>query len=120
MNPELQLKISPTPHTAAAVGALRAAREMFPLAGSVCAALDAADPQGVLDPGAYREAVTALDVAARVFGHEWAADVGGHQPDAALLVDIAVFHLTGAPSDQGAAIAAFRRAAGPLLETTLR
>ena len=64
--------------------------------------------------------VTALDVAARVFGHEWAADVGGHQPDAALLVDIAVFHLTGAPSDQGAAIAAFRRAAGPLLETTLR
>ena len=120
MNPELQLRISPTPHTAAAVGALRAAREAFPLAGSVCAALDAGDPDGLLDSGAYREALTALDVAARVFGHEWAVDVGAHQRDAALLVDIAMFHLTGAPSDQGAAITAFRRAAGPLLEPTRR
>ena len=79
MLPDDQLRVSPTPHTAAAVRVLRSARSSFPLAGSICAALDAADPDGRLDSGAYAEAVTALDVAARVFGHEGAVDVGGHQ-----------------------------------------
>ena len=83
--------------------------------GSVCAALG--DDLGA---DVYAEAIAALDVAARVFGHESAYTVGGHQTDAALLADIAVYHLTGAPGDVSPALTAFRRAAGPLLETTLR
>ena len=120
MSLDLQLRVSPTPHTADAVTALRAARETIPLAGSICAALDAGDPEGRLDQGAYAEALFALDVAARVFGRDSAIDIGAHQPDAALVVDIAVYHLTGAPSDLEAALIAFRRAAGPLLELTRR
>ena len=118
--PDDQLRVSPTPHTAAAVRVLRAARSSYPLAGSICAAVDAADPDGRLDPDTYAEVVAALDVAARVFGHDAAVDVGGHQADAALVVDIAVYHLTGAPADALVALAAFQRAAGPLLETTRR
>lgn len=114
----MQLAVSPTAHTAAAVTALRAARRQIPCPGSVCAALDLADPDGGLPPQVYEEAVAALDVAARVFGHESAAGAGGHHDDAALLIDIAVYHLTGAAPDGTAALTAFRRAAGPLLEPT--
>lgn len=113
-----QLPVSPTPYTAAAVTALRAARRQIPCPGSICAALDFADPDGALPRQVYEEAVTALDVAARVFGHDSAAGVGAHHDDAALLVDIAIYHLTGAAGDAAAALTAFRRAAGPLLEPT--
>jgi hypothetical protein len=114
----LELPVSPTVHTAAAVRAVRAARALVPCHGSLCAALDLADPGGALDPDAYREAVEALDVAARVFGHDTATQVGAHCEDAALVFDIAVYHLTGAAADIPAALLAFRRAAGPLLERT--
>ena len=118
MAPSLQLPVSPTAHTAAAVTALRAARRQIPCPGSICAALDLADPAGELPPEVYREAVAALDVAARVFGHATAAGVGAHHDDAALATDIAIYHLTGAAADGDAALTAFRRAAGPLLEPT--
>jgi hypothetical protein len=115
MDDVLQLSVTVTPFTAAAVTALRGARAAVPCAGSVCAALDAADPDGDLDPAAYCEAVEALDVGARVFGHSCATAVGAHHDDAALVFDIAVYHLTGSPSDVPSALTAFRRAAGPLL-----
>src|SRR6185503_3429258 len=105
----LELSVSPTAHTAAAVRAVRDARAQVPCRGSLCAAL-AQD--------AYREAVEALDIAARVFGHDTATQVGAHCEDAALVFDIAVYHLTGAAADIPAALVAFRRAAGPLLERT--
>jgi hypothetical protein len=41
--------------------------------------------------------------------------VGAHDEDAALVFDIAVYHLTDSPADVPAALVAFRRAAGPLL-----
>jgi hypothetical protein len=113
-----ELSVAPTPHTAAAVRAIRDARAQVPCRGSLCAALDLADPDGALDPDAYREAVFALDVGARVFGHDAATEVGAHCEDAALAFDIAVYHLTGAGGDIPAALSAFRRAAGPLLERT--
>ncbi|MGN6379946.1 MAG: hypothetical protein ACTHNU_13420 [Gaiellales bacterium] len=115
MDDVLQLSVTVTPYTAAAVSALRGARAMVPCPGSVCAALDAADPDGELEPEAYAEAVQALDVGARVFGHSHAIDIGAHHDDAALVFDIAVYHLTGSPSDVPAALTAFQRAAGPLL-----
>ena len=105
----LELSVSPTAHTAAAVRAVRDARAQVPCHGSLCAALD---------QDAYREAVEALDIAARVFGHDTATQVGAHCEDAALVFDIAVYHLTGAAADIPAAFVAFRRAAGPLLERT--
>jgi hypothetical protein len=114
----LELPVSPTPHTAAAVRAIRDARGQVPCHGSLCAALDLADPEGALVADAYGEAVAALDVAARVFGHDAATEVGAHCEDAALVFDIAVYHLTGAAADIPAALDAFRRAAGPLLERT--
>jgi hypothetical protein len=114
----LELRVSPTPHTALAVRSLRGARAQVPCHGSLCAALDLADPDGGLDPEVYREAVGALDVGARVFGYDAATEVGGHCDDAAFVFDIAVYHLTGAAADTPAALAAFRRAAGPLLERT--
>ena len=117
MDDVLQLSVTVTPYTASAVTALRAASAMVPCPGSLCAALDAADPDGELEPEAYAEAVEALDVGARVFGHSCAAEIGAHHDDAALVVDIAVYHLTGSPSDVPAALTAFRRAAGPLLPT---
>jgi hypothetical protein len=118
MDDSTRLAVSPTPHTAAAVTALRGARRQIPCPGSVCAALDLADPAGELPAPAYAEAVFALDVAARVFGHGSAAAVGAHHDDAALLCDIAVYHLTGAEPDLPAALVAFRRAGGPLLDPT--
>jgi hypothetical protein len=118
MDDSTRLAVSPTPHTATAVTALRDARRQIPCPGSVCAALDLADLDGDLPAPAYAEAVAALDVAARVFGHACAAAVGAHHDDASLLCDIAVYHLTGAESDVRAALVAFRRAAGPLLEPT--
>ena len=118
MDDTIQLPVSPTPHTATAVTALRDARRQIPCHGSICAALDLADPEGELPAPAYAEAVFALDVAARVFGHDSAANVGAHHDDAALLCDIAVYHLTGAEPDIQAALIAFRRAAGPLLDHT--
>ena len=114
----LELSVTPTLHTAAAVRAVRDARVQVPCHGSLCAALDLADPAGMLEPDAYGEAVGALDVAARVFGHDAATEIGAHCEDAALVFDIAVYHLTGAAADIPAALAAFRRAAGPLLERT--
>jgi len=114
----LELPVAPTPHTAAAVRAIREARVQVPCHGSLCAALDLADPAGALDPDAYGEAVAALDVAARIFGHDAATEIGAHCEDAALVFDIAVYHLTGAAADIPAAMEAFRRAAGPLLERT--
>ena len=114
----LELSVSPTAHTAAAVRAVRDARAQVPCHGSLCAALDVADPRGAIDQNAYREAVEALDIAARVFGHDTATQVGAHCEDAALVFDIAVYHLTGAAADIPAALVAFRRAAGPLLERT--
>jgi hypothetical protein len=114
----MELSVSPTAHTAAVVRAIRDARAQIPCHGSLCAALDLADPSGALDADAYREAVHALDVGARVFGHDTAAEVGAHCDDAALVLDIAVYHLTGSPADIPAALEAFRRAAGPLLERT--
>ena len=62
--------------------------------------------------------LTALDVGARVFGHVTATEVGAHCDDAALVLDVAVYHLTGSAADIPAALEAFRRAAGPLLERT--
>ena len=100
----MELGVSPTPHTATAVRAIRDARAQIPCHGSLCAALDLADPDGALDPDAYREAVEALDVGARVFGHEAATDVGAHCDDAALVLDIAVYHLTGSGADIPAAL----------------
>jgi ABC-type Co2+ transport system permease subunit len=114
----MELSVSPTPHTAAAVRVIRDARLQIPCHGSLCAALDLADPDGTLDPEVYSEAVTALDVGARVFGHDTATEVGAHCDDAALVLDVAVYHLTGSAADIPAALAAFRRAAGPLLERT--
>lgn len=119
MDEALQLPVTVTPHTAVAITVLRQGRALLPCGGSVCRALDAADPAGELDTDAYGEAVGALDVAARVFGHDCASDVGAHDPDAALLFDIAVYHLTGSPADVPAALAAFQRAAGPLLPRVL-
>jgi len=65
-------------------------------------------------------AVAALDVGARVFGYDSATEIGAHGGAAALVVDIAVYNLTGAAADIPAALNAFRRAAGPLLESTRR
>ena len=115
MDEALQLPVTVTPHTASAVTALRHARGLIPCAGSLCRALDLADPAGELDTGAYGEAVEALDVAARVFGYDCAAQVGALDEDAALVFDIAVYHLTGSPADVPAALTAFQRAAGPML-----
>jgi hypothetical protein len=115
MDEALQLPVSVTPHTASAVTALRRARTLVPCSGSLCRALDATDPAGDLDTDAFGEAVDALDVAARVFGYDSAAQVGAHDQDAALVFDIAVYHLTGSPADVPAALKAFQRAAGPLL-----
>ena len=115
----MELSVSPTPHTAAAVRAIRDARAQIPCHGSLCAALDLADPDGALDPRRLRaRPSTALDVGARVFGHVTATEVGAHCDDAALVLDIAVYHLTGSAADIPAALEAFRRAAGPLLERT--
>jgi hypothetical protein len=113
-----ELRVDPTPHTAAVVRAIRDARAQVPCHGSLCAALDLADPDDALDPDAYGEAGVALDVGARVFGHDAATGIGAHCEDAALVFDIAVYHLTGAGADVPAALRAFRRAAGPLLERT--
>jgi hypothetical protein len=118
--PQQQLSVAPTPHTEAAVRLLRAARRQVPCAGSLCAALDLADPAGAVNPDAYSEAVAALDVGARVFGYDAATEIGAHSAAAALVVDVAVYHLTGAAADIPAALNAFRRAAGPLLEPTRR
>ena len=99
---------------------LREARREVPCAGSLCAALDLADPAGEVAPEAYTEAVTALDVGARVFGYAAATEIGAHCASAALVIDVAVYNLTGAATDIPAALNAFRRAAGPLLESTRR
>jgi hypothetical protein len=117
---QLQLSVSATPHTTAAVRALREARRQIPCAGSLCAALDLADPAGSVAPDAYAEAVAALDVGARVFGYDAATEIGAHGDVAALVIDVAVYNLTGAAADIPAALNAFRRAAGPLLESTRR
>jgi ABC-type Co2+ transport system permease subunit len=116
--PSPELRVFATPHTATAVRVLRDARAQIPCHGSLCAALDLADPAGTLAPDAYREAVAALDVGARVFGHRAATDIGAHCDDAALVVDMALYHLTGSGAELPAALQAFRRAAGPLLERT--
>jgi hypothetical protein len=118
--PELQLSVAPTSHTASAVRLLRAARRQIPCVGSLCAALDLADPAGEVAPEAYAEAVSALDVGARVFGYDAATEIGAHSGSAALVVDVAVYSLTGAVTDIPAALNGFRRAAGPLLEPTRR
>ena len=118
MDAPLQLSVSPTPHTAEAVGVLRAARRQVPCAGSLCAAVDLADPAGEVFPEVYGETIAALDVGARVFGFDSATEIGAHSDDAALVIDVAVYHLTGAAGDISAALNAFRRAAGPLLEPT--
>jgi hypothetical protein len=117
---QLQLSVASTPHTAEAVRALREARRQIPCAGSLCAALDLADPAGAVSPDAYAEAVAALDVGARVFGYDAATEIGAHGNAAALVIDVAVYNLTGAAADIPAALNAFRRAAGPLLEPTRR
>jgi hypothetical protein len=114
----IQLSVTPTPHTAEAVRVLRQARRHVPCAGSLCAAIDASDPSGSLAAEVYAECIAALDVGARVFGFDAATEIGGHCDDAALVVDVAVYHLTGAGGDVPAALNAFRRAAGPLLERT--
>jgi hypothetical protein len=118
--PRLQLSVAPTPHTAASVRLLRAARRHIPCEGSLCAALDLADPAADVAPEAYAEAVTALDVGARVFGYDAATEVGAHTGPAALVIDVGVYNLTGSSVDIPAALNAFRRAAGPLLESTRR
>jgi hypothetical protein len=118
VNSALQLSVAPTAHTAAAVRALRAARRHVPCAGSLCAAVDHADPAGAVDPAAYTECIAALDVGARVFGFDAATEIGAHNDDAALVIDVGVYHLTGAAADIPAALNAFHRAAGPLLERT--
>jgi hypothetical protein len=114
----LQLPVTATPHTADAVRVLRAARRHVPCAGSLCAAVDLADPGGGLAAAVYAECIAALDVGARVFGFDAATEIGAHSDDAALVIDVAVYHLTGAASDIPAALNAFHRAAGPLLEHT--
>jgi len=116
--PTTRLSVAPTPHTAAAVRALRSARRQVPCAGSLCAAVDRADPAGAMPAAAYSECIAALDVGARVFGYDAATEIGAHCDDAALVIDVAVYHLTGAAGDIPAALNAFRRAAGPLLEPT--
>jgi hypothetical protein len=113
-----QLSVTPTPHTADAVRLLRYARRQVPCAGSLCAAVDLADPAGAVAPEAYSEGIAALDVGARIFGYDTATEIGAHSDDAALVVDVAIYHLTGAAGDIPAALNAFRRAAGPLLEPT--
>lgn len=118
MNADLQLPVAPTAHTADAVRLLRAARREVPCPGSLCAAVDLADPDSAFAPEVYAECIAALDVGARVFGYDHATAVGAHTDDAALVVDVAVYNLTGAASDVPAALHAFRRAAGPLLEPT--
>ncbi len=118
MDSSLQLSVAPTAHTGAAVRALRAARRHVPCAGSLCAAVDRADPAGAVAPEAYTECIAALDVGARVFGFGAATEIGAHNDAAALVIDVAVYHLTGAAADIPAALNAFRRAAGPLLERT--
>ena len=120
MGSRIQLSVALTPHTAAAVRLLRRARRQVPCAGSLCAALDLADPAGDVAPEAYAEAVSALDVGARVFGYDAAIEIGAHSRPAALVIDVAVYSLTGAVTDVPAALNAFRRAAGPLLESTRR
>ncbi len=120
MAPRLKLSVAPTAHTAAAVRLLREGRRQVPCAGSLCAALDLADPAGEVAPEAYAEAVSALDVGARVFGYDAATEIGGHSASAALVIDVAVYNLTGAATDVPAALNAFRRAAGPLLSPTRR
>lgn len=118
MNSDLQLRVTPTAHTAEAVRLLRAARRQVPCAGSLCAAVDLADPDGELAADVYAECIAALDVGARVFGHSASTEIGAHCDDAALVVDVAIYNLTGAAGDVPAALTAFRRAAGPLLERT--
>jgi hypothetical protein len=113
----LALAVSPTPHTAQAVLLLRAGRGQVPRPGSICAALDAADPAAAA-AAAYAEALAALDVGARVFGYDEAARIGAHDTDAAGVFDVAVYNLTGAPADVPAALEAFARAAGPMLAPT--
>jgi hypothetical protein len=115
-----ELTVEPTVHTAAAVRLLRAARRQVPCPGSLCAAVDLADPDGALAADVYAECIAALDVGARVFGYDRATEIGAHTDDAALVVDVAVYNLTGAAGDVPAALNAFRRAAGPLLEPTRR
>jgi hypothetical protein len=114
-HPGLHLAISPTEHTAAVVAALRRGRAAIPRAGSICAALDAADPAGQLSAAAFGEALAALKVGALVFGIEQPAAIGAQDPDAAYVFDLAIYHLTGSPADTRAALEAFRRAAGPPL-----
>ena len=111
-----QLPIHPTEHTAAVVAALRRGRRLVPCQGSICAALDAADPACELSPAAYAEAVAALRVGALVFGIDDPASIAGGQADAAYVFDIAVYNLTGSAADVPAALRAFTRAAGPPLE----
>ncbi len=118
MNADLQLSVAPTAHTADAVRLLRAARRQVPCAGSLCAAVDLADRDGALAGEVYAECIAALDVGARVFGYDHATEIGAHTDDAALVVDVAVYNLTGSAGDIPAALIAFRRAAGPLLEPT--
>ena len=120
MAPRLQLSVAPTPHTGAAVRLLRQARRHVPCQGSLCAALDLADPAGDVASEAYAEAVAALDVGARVFGYDTATEIGAHCGSAALVIDVAVYNLTGAVTDVPAALNGFRRAAGALLEPTRR
>jgi hypothetical protein len=118
VNADLQLSVAPTDHTADAVRLLRAARRQVPCAGSLCAAVDLADPRGAHIAEVYAECVAALDVGARVFGYDHATAIGAHTDDAALVIDVAVYNLTGAASDIPAALNAFRRAAGRLLAPT--
>jgi hypothetical protein len=115
MNDAPRLSTTVTSHTTAAVKTLREARMKVPCGGSLAAALDRADPQGRLHPAAFAEALEALDVAARVFGHRSAIVVGAHDADAAYVFDVAIYNLTGDTADVPAALLAFRRAAGPLL-----
>jgi hypothetical protein len=109
-----QLRIAPTPHTAAAVALLRRARALVPGAGSLAGLVHevAAGSQAE----ALAEALAALRVGALVFGRDDASAVGAQRADAVGVVDVALYHLTGAPADVAPALAAFRRAAGPLLE----
>ena len=55
-----------------------------------------------------------------MFGYDVATDIGAHCGSAALVIDVAVYNLTGALTDIPAALNGFRRAAGPLLEPTRR
>jgi hypothetical protein len=97
------------------LAALRRGRAAIPRAGSICAALDVADPAGQLSAAAFGEALAALKVGALVFGIEQPAAIGAQDPDAAYVFDLAIYHLTGSPADTRAALEAFRRAAGPPL-----